>query len=45
MKTLSSIMRKLLTRSRGGVGKGVTMQQAKGPGPRGFNRAQPTRKP
>lgn len=32
MRSLSSIMRKLLTRARGGVGKGVTLKAAKGPG-------------
>lgn len=44
MKTLSSLMRKLLTRSRGGVGKGHTLKAVKGPGVRAFNQAQPKRK-
>ena len=42
MRTLSSIMRKLLTRAKGGVGKGVTLTQATGPGVRTYNR--PTKK-
>lgn len=45
MRSLGSIMRKLLTRSRGGVGKGMTMKAVKGPGVRAFNQAQPKRKP
>ena len=43
MRSLSSIMRKLLTRARGGVGKGVTMKQAKGPGPTAYPLKKVTR--
>lgn len=43
MRSLSSIMRKLLTRARGGVGKGVTMAQAKGPGPKAYQPKTRTR--
>jgi hypothetical protein len=38
MRTLSSIMRKLLTRAKGGINKGRTMQAVKGPGVKAFNR-------
>jgi hypothetical protein len=31
MKTTSSLIRKLLIRSRGGVGKGPSLKQVKGP--------------
>ena len=31
MKTTSSLIRKLLVRSRGGVGKGPSLKQVKGP--------------
>jgi hypothetical protein len=43
MRTLSSIMRKVLMRAKGRTGTRVTQQSVKGPGVKAFNRPKGTR--
>lgn len=42
MRTLSSLMRKVLVRAKGGVKRGVTLKQATGPGVKAFNKGRKT---
>jgi hypothetical protein len=43
MRTMASIMRKISIRIKGGIGKGVSATQAKGPGVSAYNRPKKAR--